>query len=209
MSSTRTNKFNHLAGHAFANRFFVFRHGHSLANQKHLIVSDPAHGSAAYGLTPKGRAQVSRTVEKIKTTNCLKKHPLVFSSPFLRATETAEIIISGLGVSKFTTDSRLRERCFGDYELTPDTNYEKVWSRDEVSPNHKKGHVESANEVLSRIAGFVCEIDDQFKGKDIILVTHADTAMILECAFLGKSPRIHHTLPPIKTGDIRKLNDIL
>ena len=48
------------------NRYFIMRHGRSLANQLELIVSSPENGVESYGLDDKGREQVIDSVEATK-----------------------------------------------------------------------------------------------------------------------------------------------
>ncbi|MDO8590080.1 MAG: class I tRNA ligase family protein [bacterium] len=75
------------------NKYFVMRHGEAESNAKNVLdlVGDPDNH-----LTDKGKKEA----EKINGT----KFDLIFSSPFLRARETAEII-----AKDFIQDERLRE----------------------------------------------------------------------------------------------------
>ncbi len=63
---------NHLrATPSLRNPYFVFRHGYSKANAEGIIVSQPANGIDAYGLSDLGRKQV---VDSLGTPSGLRNY---------------------------------------------------------------------------------------------------------------------------------------
>ena len=81
-------------------KLYFVRHGESEANTQHVI----SNRESPFPLTPKGRQQAETLAEK------LKGNPFctMFSSPVLRARETAEILSAALGIPYQVTEA-LRE----------------------------------------------------------------------------------------------------
>ena len=57
---------------------------------------------------------------------------VIYASPFTRTVETARFAAEAMGLpaERVQIADALRERFFGNYDLTPDTNYPIVWERD-------------------------------------------------------------------------------
>jgi broad specificity phosphatase PhoE len=130
---------------------------------------------------------------------------LLLASPFLRTRQTAEIAGEFLGLTA-ETDLRLGERDFGEFELLSDEHYQDVWTADPETPSAVPGRAETVYEVVKRAADLILEVEKIPAIKTCLLVTHCDVAMILSCAFQNLDPRHHRSLDPIKTGEIRRLN---
>ena len=184
-----------------ANRTFILRHGHSEANAAGLIVSDLQRGRSGYGLTEQGREQVRHTFRQTS----LPTPVVIVSSPFLRAVQTAEIAADHLGVSTVTQDDRLRERWFGEFELTKDTNYQKVWGQDAIDPTHTQWQVESTAEVAERLADLYTALNDRYPKHAILLVAHGDMASTLLCWAQGEDLRHHREIGSLATGCIAEV----
>lgn len=192
----------------FSNTLIIIRHGHSQANQDHIIASWPSNAIDAYGLSEKGKMEVSNSVASAIDNGLFNGRIVIYSSTFLRTIETSHIIESRLNTGEVASDDRLRERNFGDLELGNDDKYQMVWDADEIDPGHKKWNVESPIEVFDRITEFVFEINERHKDRKIVLVTHCDVAMILICGFLSINPAYHRKLEPIRTAEIKIVGQI-
>jgi probable phosphoglycerate mutase len=195
---------NHLAHlTALRNRYFVLRHGESLANVAGMIVSDPHHGVGQYGLTTHGQQQVRHTLAQHHT---LDPHTRIYSSDFLRAQETARLAQAQLGVTAdICLCLPLRERYFGHFEGTSTDNYQQVWSADSVDPWHTHHGVESVMAVLDRVTRFVRVLEQRWHGHTIVLVSHGDPLQILQTGFSKQSPATHRQLPPLQPAELREL----
>jgi probable phosphoglycerate mutase len=196
---------NHLAGRCrLANHYFAMRHGHSRPNAAGLIVSDPGSGRrAAAGLTAAGRAEVVRAVAARPAG--LGPATYVLSSHFSRARQTAAIVCRGLQAAPARTEWRLRERGFGELEGGPDGSYVLVWAADAADGSHQRWGVESAASVLERTTALVGELEQQARDATFLLLSHGDVLQILQCGFAGLAPSQHRALPPLGTGEIRRL----
>lgn len=185
------------------NRYYLIRHGNSKANREEVIVSSPGVGIKSFGLSEYGCKQVLQLSQKIEPLNYK-----VLSSPFKRAVETAEILTKNLQIDSFTVMDDLKERYFGDFDLTSSSNYDIVWLLDSRDPDHNMWFVESVNDVYKRVKGAVEELEESFDDEDIILVSHGDTLQILECWFRGIDPSQHRSLDSIEQAEMRKMKHI-
>jgi broad specificity phosphatase PhoE len=189
-----------------SNVLYALRHGNSLANQQGLIVSDLKHGLTHYGLSEQGVKEAREAMTQLALSKASSSQFVFYSSPFLRTIQTASRAAEVLNVEGIYFDARLRERFFGDWELTSDANYATVWQEDQANPCHKKWGVESTYEVLERMTSAVREINSMHENKHIIFVTHGDAAQILYCGFLGQNPQHHRSVVAMKTGSLRLLS---
>ena len=192
-----------LAFKTLNNRYFVMRHGQSMANREGLIVSTPENGIESYGLSDEGRLQAEHSIVE---SNTLDDTVQIISSDFKRARETAEIVQKLLNTTqKLVLDERLRERDFGDFELTSNVNYQTVWDNDAINSAHTLDNAESADSVMNRATSLVASLERGFKGMMFLLVAHGDTLQILQTAFQKLSATKQRELKHLETAEIREL----
>jgi len=185
------------------NRYFAMRHGHSLANLQGIIVSHPENGRGAYGLSDLGRRQVA---DSLAAAQSLDEKTLIVSSDFERALETARIARRTLGCTNpVIVDERLRERNFGELELTSDRGYEAVWQQDAADPDSDWRGVESPNRVMQRVTSVVAEYEASHRGATLLLVSHGDALQLLQTAFRKQDASCHRSLEHLQTAEIRLL----
>ena len=186
-----------------ANRYFAMRHGHSLANAQGIIVSHPENGCDGYGLSKLGQMQVKRNLRQDRR---LGADTLIVSSDFKRARESAEIAHSVLNCRvSLCTESRLRERNFGELELTEDSGYDDVWREDAINPDSQLRGVESVNQVMTRVSLVVTELEDRYSDVSILLISHGDALQILQTAFGRQDASSHRQLEHLQTAEVRQL----
>ena len=187
---------------ALRNRYYALRHGQSIANQQGIIVSHPDNGLNGYGLSDQGVAQVERGTAGAG----LDPETRIVSSDFSRALESARIAHRVLGCNRpFFTDTRLRERFFGQLELGTDSAYADVWEIDAVDPDSEQGGMESANRVMARVTELVRDLEGRLSGATVLLVSHGDALQILQTAFFKKDASEHRRLEHLDTAEIREL----
>jgi len=187
-----------------ANRYFVMRHGQSLANLQQVIVSHPQNGVDAYGLSEQGMRQVR---ESVQSSPEFDSSLLIVSSDFRRAWESAEIAQELLGsTNSLQFDQRLRERNFGEWELTPDSAYPLVWAGDKINPDNGEKGVESPNQVMARVTALVCEYEEKISGATILLISHGDALQLLLTAFSKQDASEHRRQQHLETAEIRALS---
>jgi broad specificity phosphatase PhoE len=209
------------------NRYWVVRHGQSEANVQKIISSHPEISTKCHGLSTVGREEAARAGKLLATelrlalpdnsanrSHAPAKHcPIVvISSDYLRAKETAEVIVNELQKHDqnpkipLIYDRRLRERSFGILHGTSDSNYAKVWECDQEDANHNEFQVESVNSVFHRTTQLLLELEKEFTQTNIILIAHGDVLQILQTAFTRNlHPRFHRSLPHLPTATPREL----
>jgi broad specificity phosphatase PhoE len=159
---------------------------------------------------------------------------VILASDLLRAQQTAEIVRDAIVAhnnARLKSDdassiiplyrdgvigeTRLRERGFGNWDLTSDANYQRVWDDDAVDSSHTANNVESVDRVMRRVTSAVAEWDGELSTDDltsydpartmVICVAHGDVLQILQTAFEKLDGTLHRTLPHLETATLRPL----
>ena len=151
----------------------LLRHGQSVKNVEGINTS----ALEGYPLTETGRQQALRAAKALST---LPRIDNLYSSPVLRARETAEIVGMGLSLRP-EMDGRLRERHWGTLEGKSTSIKEEVWKFD---PKYK---IEPWELVRSKMAAFI----EAAHGAVTVAVTHGDNISSACSIFDGKSEYEH------------------
>ncbi len=160
------------------NNYYILRHAESEKNNyKGKEINNTKLESDKYDLTEKGIEQAKKVAKFFKD----KKIHFVFSSPFLRAKRTAEIIAKETGL-KTEIDERLKEMDHGSicegkdyYACVPKEEYP---NKDFDTKFGLDG--ESRNDVRKRIFEFLRELEKKYEGKNILIISHGDPLWLLE-----------------------------
>lgn len=209
------------------NRYFGLRHGQSEANVEGVISSNAAVATQRHGLTPLGRTQArqaaTRLVDLVGREALDSLH--FYSSDFCRARETAEETLAAVqNVVRFERSidredridladlptclqqvhmtPSIRERCFGDLDGAPLSEYKLVWPRDHVSARHGFKGVEGVEQVAERVRDLVLELEAEHDGAAIVLVSHADVLQIAGSFIAGADPRAFSSYR-FQNGEVR------
>ena len=197
---------NHLEEiEALNNRYFAMRHGKSEANAEGIVVSLPGNGILRCGLVDEGRRQVRESVERALDEKILDENTMIFSSPFRRAVETAELAAKMLGTIPVRYVDALRERSFGDLEGSSHDNYPRVWDLDGRNGHHTTFNIESTFQVQDRMTKQVDYLDHAFSDEKILLVSHGDPLQILQTGFARRPSAHHRQLRHLETAEIREM----
>jgi len=226
----RNDNNNPSAPASLRNDFFALRHGQSEANVAGLIASDPAVARHKYGLSATGQQQAQKAAQEIIRTafagsierggggGSSKKYSgiVVISSDLLRAKETAELAVQWiqnldddrlvLHTGGLILDTRLRERGFGTWDGTADSNYPRVWKDDALDSSHTVNGVENVDSVMRRATELVVEYDQKLENHMIVLTAHGDVLQILQTAFMKLPGTQHRTVEHLETATLRRLN---
>lgn len=158
------------------NKYFLLRHGEAENNIKKIISCYPE--KEKFSLTLKGRIQIENVLKKLKK----EKIDLIFSSDLTRTKETAEIIANGLNL-KINFDERLREINLDrlNYHSYDDfVNFVKSNYQDDLEMFSKKIEgIESLSELAFRLFNFIKDIEEKYKNKNILIVSHEYPLWIL------------------------------
>jgi len=184
------------------NKYYILRHGESIANRKKIISCWPEKIPSP--LTRKGREQIKTQAKKLKK----KKINLIFSSDLLRTRQTAEIVGKELKI-KPRRDKRLREYNVGIFNGKTIKDFRRFLPTGikRFKIHSPKG--ETYIDIKERMYDFLKEIDKRYSGKTILIISHQLPLILLEGKVKGFSNQgILKKYPKkkrIKTGELRKL----
>ena len=148
---------------------YIMRHGCTDWNVLHRL-----QGRTDIPLNAKGRRMAGEAAKRYGEIPL----DLCFSSPLVRARETAEIVLRGRGIP-ILTDDRLREMSFGDYEGT-EYSFDTAEGPINVIFTHPEQYTSSAggaetfDELFARTGEFLREVINPLmaQGKDVLIVGH-------------------------------------
>lgn len=121
-----------------------------------------------------------------------------FCSPQKRARQTCEIIFNGTIVF----DQRLSEINCGEFEGSEETaeTMKQFW---QAVTRGDKG-TENFKDFIERNCDFCNMITKEYKGKNILIVTHAANARAINYYFTGKPQKYDFTKAVASNGDVIK-----
>ena len=149
---------------------YIVRHGQTDWNLEGRYA-----GRKDLELNAKGIEQAQSIYNELKDV----KFDKVISSPLKRAYKTATIITN----CEISVDDRIIERCNG--ELEGKLKEDCPSNIDFNDPNTGLG-IESIIDFRKRIFDFFAEITKKYKGKNILVVTHAGVGIYARCYFEGE-----------------------
>ena len=170
----------------------LLRHAQSEGNRQRIYV-----GHSELPLSPLGRKQAKVSADYIAGGG-LPRPDVILSSDLIRAIQTALPISLALGLP-ILPDPALREIYSGSWEgrsmddlssITPE-GY-RLWREDPA--NSRPGDGESMRELYERIGGAFDRVVETYRGKTVLLVTHATPIRCLHCrAVFGTVERMAET----------------
>lgn len=179
------------------NRYLLVRHGHSEANRQELIVSDPANGLRAFGLSPTGQRQLDDVTSQWPHAVPTR----IVHSDFLRTTQTARRLAERFNLA-LAPESRLRERYFGAFEGESSEYYARVWQWDAADPDHSRQGVEAVSHVAARMQQVIRDWEAHTAGETVVLVSHGDPLQILLTALEGQPLADHRCRPALEPASV-------
>ncbi len=172
-------------------KIWILRHGETDWNVQWRM-----QGQTDIPLNEKGKAQAQEAAERLKNT----KFDAVYSSPLVRARETAETIAAPHGLHVIT-DDRLKEMAFGEFEgTTPE--YNKINPNRELFFTAPEKYIPSGGETIEEAEERSGDFVRSLKTKDyenVLVVTHGALARALIGAVKN--------LPPEKFWDTGVLSN--
>ncbi len=163
------------------NKYFMMRHGEAEHNVKGVISSGLNDG---FHLTEKGKEDVARNAGALKNVGITK----IFASPLARTQETARAVCATLGLpdSVIVTEERLRDYINGPaFDLKPEANWWAMYPDPTVLFEKGPEGGESVQDMHRRVAGFLYELEEKFKGETILVVSHGWPIAAMHAAAAG------------------------
>jgi|GEM_PF-1238789 len=162
-----------------SNIYYLVRHGEAENNVLGLLNS--GNGKREYPLTALGRVQAAKTAVFLQRETI----DFIVSSPVLRARQTAEILKEATGVP-LTIDPRLCEAGFGNFEETSHQAFiEFMETHGTRAVGAPELGVEGYMDIRERVRFFLGSTAAAFSGKQIVVVSHADTLQEMYAELIG------------------------
>lgn len=155
-------------------KLYFVRHGESEANTQHII----SNRGLQHGLTDAGRQQAAALVARLKNVRFAQ----IYSSPLLRAMQTAEIVSRELGVPCEVADALCEFDCGaleGESTRAHGDDYRRLfldWQAGRWDSRFEGG--ESLLDVQARFVPFIERMTREHGESDnILLVSHGGTLL--------------------------------
>lgn len=152
---------------------YIVRHGQTDWN-----VEGRYGGRVDIPLNEKGLTQAKELKDKFKDI----KLDVVITSPLIRTIQTANEITD----KEKIIDERIIERSNGELEGKLKSEITEVI--DFNDPNEKRYNIESIVDFRRRIFDFLDDITEKYKGKNVLVVTHAGVGLYMRTYFEGEPP---------------------
>lgn len=156
---------------------YIVRHGQTDWNVQKKVM-----GRYDEPLNEKGKQQAEEAKNSLKEMNL----DLIICSPLKRAKQTAEIINRDRNIS-IIYDDRIIERDFGEFEgkKTKDFDFHRYWN---YYKNDIYEQAENIQDFFKRIYEFLDDINNKYKDKNVLIVTHGGVSIPVACYFSNKIP---------------------
>ncbi len=185
------------------NKYFVMRHGEAENNALKIL---SYNDKFQHHLTERGRNEVKNSAMGVRNV----EFDFIFSSPILRAQETAEILKSELKINlPIITDGRLSEFDSGEFDGKPAAEYNRLFKDKIEFFTVRQQGIESLNDIKKRVGGFLAELEAKYKDKNILIISHGDPIWMMCAAGGGMKPEEAVEFSKenfFTTGEIRKLD---
>jgi broad specificity phosphatase PhoE len=130
-----------------------------------------------FGLGEEGQQQIVQTAAFLES----QKIDHLYSSPILRAKQTAKIIQKNLGLPKIVFSKYLLETLTSLQGKS--SAYLRTINFDIYAGPKKDTQGETLDDVYKRVENFLTRMVTQHAGKNVVAVTHGDVLMLLKAKF--------------------------
>ncbi|MEK9186071.1 MAG: class I tRNA ligase family protein, partial [Patescibacteria group bacterium] len=188
--------------HAYhKNEFFLVRHTESNHNVENIFAYGPERGDNVSRLTEKGVGQAKKIAAALKKIGV----KIIFTSPYRRTKEVSEIISKETG-AKIFVEEKLGELNPGVFAGRSVDEFKKFFA-DPIEKFYKTPPGgENLTDAKRRMLATLQEINRQYDGQKIAIVSHGDPLWVLEAALLDVSPENMDRVPYIDVGEYHKVS---
>ena len=152
-------------------KIFVARHGQTVWNAQNKVC-----GITNVELTEKGIEQAKKLAETVQNYSI----DIILSSPLKRAVETSKIVAAKNNIP-MQIEELLIEQDYGIYEGVDRKNESFLANKRNFAYRYPEG--ESMMQVAYRIYGLIEKLKEQYKGKNILMISHGGVCRIIRTYF--------------------------
>ncbi|MFH1657427.1 MAG: histidine phosphatase family protein [bacterium] len=191
------------------NSYLILRHGRNIhqTEKADIVYGWPSEDPPCF-LDDVGVEQIKAVAENLKEKEKKGelKVDLIFASDILRTRQSAEIVAEKLGL-EITCDERLRDINWGIFQ---GRQKKEAWAYyKNMAEKFTKAVPEgdSWNDCRARMLDFLKEMEERYKDKTILIVSHGDPLLLLECSLKGLSDEeiMNERKKMINVGELRIL----
>jgi len=157
------------------NKYYIMRHGQTIYQKENRGINYKADENPFITLTDEGIKMIEKSAGELKEKNV----NLIFSSPYLRTKQTAEITAKILGIENIIFDERLIDIDLGIFMGESTEKSTKFYLGEKPSFDNRPENGESWNDILSRVKSFLDEVEKKYDNKNILIVSHADPIWLM------------------------------
>lgn len=176
---------------------YVVRHGQTDWN-----LQGKTQGSIDVGLNETGMEQAKKVKNELLNVNL----DIALCSPLNRCKSTAGIICESRDIPLIELEE-LRERFFGEFEgkqKNREYNWEEFWDWEQ---NKQYEQAENVRDFFARVSDVMEKIKNDYKGKNVLIVTHAGVCAMIYCYFNNIKPTGKLKIPGTKNCEIVRYNE--
>ncbi len=171
------------------NEYHLMRHGFTKSNGQKVWSCDP---TSLDHVTEEGKIEIQSQARTLVG----KGIDMIVCSPFVRTTETANLVADILGIEKSTIiiDARLGEWQVGQaYQGTPIDDFLN-WRRSQKTSSYfvKTVDGESYQEVVTRAGECMYDLEKKYHNKNILIISHGSPLRAIELVSQGFSLDTQH-----------------
>lgn len=197
------------------NTYYAVRHAEAYSNCHGVLAGSlELDSTGRYCLTGMGRMQgqdaAEFLLERVNPKTTRAEDIVFYSSPFWRPSETGGIMtacfstVYGRNFPVLPRDE-LRERGWGVYDGTPDSNWYAIRDADRRDIRCGLDGAESVKALFTRADALIAELERTHCGKTIILCTHCDPIQVMEALFARRWPAHYSDFTPTEHAEVREL----
>lgn len=175
----------------------VVRHGHTENTERNLVSGGDGTDPVLSKLGEREASSAAAEIPKLVKLFDLPEPAIIFHSPMVRTTQTAEALAKELGVD-MQSDNRLREIGFGEWEMMDmavlETDSLELVSKWRGSLTSAPPGGESVNQMKDRVWESLSEVIESFRGSCAVISTHMMPTRAIAAAALRGSESIYWNL---------------
>ncbi len=165
----------------FKNKYFLLRHGQTIYQKNGVRVNYQTDADSVLSITEDGKEMIKASAEKLKKDLAERAEniDIIFSSPALRTKQSTEIAAKILNVKKIIYDGRLVDIRMGEFMGKTYKEYEDFFSEKSERFTKRPAGGEDWNDIILRLKSFLNDVEKEYYGKNILIVSHADPLWLL------------------------------
>jgi broad specificity phosphatase PhoE len=164
----------------FKNKYFLLRHGQTIFQKDNIdkIYSDQEYISLE--ITKEGRDKIAKQAQILKEKNI----DLIFSSPLFRTKQSAQIVADIID-KEIIFDDRLVDMKMGEFSGKATSLYDDFFLANKLGLKSRPKGGENWTDILERMNSFLNDVEQKYKNKNILIVSHGEPLWLLAAYLKG------------------------